>query len=45
MQALGATVVAIIALCVVDQFLFDGRYFGVIFEALRQVGLLVGIHA
>ena len=45
MQTLGATVVATLVLYVADQFLFDGRYSGVVIEALRQAALSLGIHA
>jgi hypothetical protein len=43
MQALGATVVAILILYVADQFLFDGRYFVVAIATLKHVASAVGI--
>jgi hypothetical protein len=44
MQALGATVVAALILYVADQILCDGRYSGVVIEALKQAALSLGIH-
>jgi hypothetical protein len=44
MQAFGATAVAALILYVADQFLNAGRYSEVVVDALKQVGLLVGIN-
>jgi hypothetical protein len=44
MQAFGATAVAALILYVADQFLNAGRYSEVVADALKQVGLLVGIN-
>jgi hypothetical protein len=45
MQGLGAAVIATLILYFTDQVLFDGRYFGVVIEALKQAALAFGIHA
>jgi hypothetical protein len=44
MQAFGATAIAALILYVADQFLNAGRYSEVVADALKQVGLLVGIN-
>jgi hypothetical protein len=44
MQALSATAVAALILFVADQFLNAGRYSEVFADALKQVGMLVGIN-
>jgi hypothetical protein len=44
MQTFGATAVAALILYVADQFLNAGRYSEVVADALKQVGLLVGIN-
>jgi predicted double-glycine peptidase len=45
MQGLGAATVATLILYFTDQLLFDGRYSGVVIEALRQAAFVLGIHA
>ena len=45
MRPFGATAVATIILYVADQFLNAGRYSDVVADALKHIGLLVGIHA
>jgi hypothetical protein len=44
-QALGATAIATLVLYVADQLLWAGRCSDVVVDALKQVGLAVGIHA
>jgi hypothetical protein len=45
MQGLGAAVIATLILYFTDQLLCDGRYSGVVIEALKQAALALGIHA
>jgi hypothetical protein len=45
MQGLGAAGVAILIFYLTDQFVCDGRYFGVVIEAVRQAALTIEIHA
>jgi hypothetical protein len=44
MQGFGATAIAGAILYVADQFLWAGRHTGVVVDALRHVGWLIGIH-
>jgi hypothetical protein len=45
MQGLGAAAVATLILYFTDQLLCDGRYSGVVIEALRQAASAIGIQA
>jgi hypothetical protein len=45
MKTFNATVIALVILYVLDQFISDGRHTTVVTGLLRQVGWFVGVHA